>query len=204
MLWDSMKSWKHFSCKKLSRCLRSGSWLARGQVNMADEAKFRRPIRSTFEALVVQCAVRHYCGELLRPFYWPMSAAGIAVLVHLIDLLSIFLRYSGFARIQKAVVDQTGSRSPVTMTFFFFWCKFGFGKCLGASSVTLCIFSPSICHVTVRTRHWSTDWFKIGKGVCQGCMLSPCLFNLYAEYIMWKCWAGWSISWNQDCWEKYQ
>ena len=30
------------------------------------------------------------------------------------------------------------------------------------------------------------DWFKIGKGVCQGCILSPCLFNLYAEYIMWN------------------
>ena len=30
------------------------------------------------------------------------------------------------------------------------------------------------------------DWFKIGKGVCQGCMLSPCLFNLYAEYIIWN------------------
>ena len=36
---------------------------------------------------------------------------------------------------------------------------------------------------TVRTRHGTTDWFQIGKGV-QGCMLSPCLFNLYAEYIM--------------------
>ena len=31
---------------------------------------------------------------------------------------------------------------------------------------------------------WSRDWFKIGKGICQGCKLSPCLFNLYAEYIM--------------------
>ena len=30
------------------------------------------------------------------------------------------------------------------------------------------------------------DWFKIGKGVCQGCVLSPCLFNFYAEYIMWN------------------
>ena len=30
------------------------------------------------------------------------------------------------------------------------------------------------------------DWFQIGKGVCQGCILSPCLFNLYAEYIMWN------------------
>ena len=37
---------------------------------------------------------------------------------------------------------------------------------------------------TVRTGHGQTDWFQIGKGVCQGCILSPCLFNLYAEYIM--------------------
>ena len=37
---------------------------------------------------------------------------------------------------------------------------------------------------TVRTGHGTTDWFQIGKGLCQGCMLSPCLFNLYAEYIM--------------------
>ena len=37
---------------------------------------------------------------------------------------------------------------------------------------------------TVRTGHGTTDWFQIGKGVCQGCISSPCLFNLYAEYIM--------------------
>ena len=37
---------------------------------------------------------------------------------------------------------------------------------------------------TVRTGHGTTDWFQIGKGVCQGCILSPCLLNLYAEYIM--------------------
>ena len=37
---------------------------------------------------------------------------------------------------------------------------------------------------TVRIGHRTTDWFQIGKGVCQGCILSPCLFNLYAEYIM--------------------
>ena len=37
---------------------------------------------------------------------------------------------------------------------------------------------------TVRTAHGTTDWFQIGKGVCQGCILSPCLFNFYAEYIM--------------------
>ena len=37
---------------------------------------------------------------------------------------------------------------------------------------------------TVRTEHGTTDWFQIGKGVREGCILSPCLFNLYAEYIM--------------------
>ena len=37
---------------------------------------------------------------------------------------------------------------------------------------------------TVKTGHGTTDWYQIGKGVCQGCILSPCLFNLYAEYIM--------------------
>ena len=37
---------------------------------------------------------------------------------------------------------------------------------------------------TVRTGHGTTDWFQIGKGVRQGCILSPCLYNLYAEYIM--------------------
>ena len=37
---------------------------------------------------------------------------------------------------------------------------------------------------TVRTGHGTTDWFQIGKGICQGCILSLCLFNLYAEYIM--------------------
>ena len=37
---------------------------------------------------------------------------------------------------------------------------------------------------TVRTGHRTTDWFQIGKGVCQGCILSPCLFNLYSEYIL--------------------
>ena len=45
-------------------------------------------------------------------------------------------------------------------------------------------FSPVDQEATFRTRHGTADWFQIGKGVCQGCILSPCLFNFYAEYIM--------------------
>ena len=56
---------------------------------------------------------------------------------------------------------------------------------------------------TVRTGHGRTDWFQIGKGVCQGCIWSPCLFNLHAVYITRN--AGLDETrWNQDCWEKYQ
>ena len=43
---------------------------------------------------------------------------------------------------------------------------------------------------TVRTGHRTSDWFQTGKGVHQGCILSPCLFNLYAEYIMWNARLG--------------
>ena len=47
-------------------------------------------------------------------------------------------------------------------------------------------FEKSVCRqeATVRTGHGTTDWFQIGKGVRQGCILLPCLFNFYAEYIM--------------------
>ena len=55
----------------------------------------------------------------------------------------------------------------------------------------------------VRTGRGTTNWFQIGKGIRQGCILSLSLFNFYAEYIM-RNWAGGSTSWNQDCWEKNQ
>ena len=56
----------------------------------------------------------------------------------------------------------------------------------------------------VRTGHGTTDWFQIGKGVRQGCILSPCLFNLYAEYIMRNAGLDENMNWNEDYWEKYQ
>ena len=57
---------------------------------------------------------------------------------------------------------------------------------------------------TVRTLYGKTDWFKIKKGVQQGCLLSPWLFNLYTAHIMRNAKLGWVTSWNQDRWEKHQ
>ena len=57
---------------------------------------------------------------------------------------------------------------------------------------------------TIRAEHGTTGWFQIGKGVHQGCILSPCLFNFYAEYITRNAGLEETTSWNQDCREKYQ
>ena len=46
------------------------------------------------------------------------------------------------------------------------------------------VIGPNSQEARVRTGHGTTDWFQIGKGLYQGCILSPCLFNLYAEYVM--------------------
>ena len=53
---------------------------------------------------------------------------------------------------------------------------------------------------TVRTGHGTTDWFQIGKGVRQGCILSPCLFNLNAEYIMRNAGLGETLDWKNTSW----
>ena len=59
-------------------------------------------------------------------------------------------------------------------------------KEMGISELLTCLLRNLYAgqEATVRTGHGTTDWFQIGKGVCQGGILSPCLFNLYAEYIM--------------------
>ena len=80
-------------------------------MNIVDEAKLHSQFIQLLKRWLCDYAVRHCCGEL-GPFCWPMLAAGIAVLVHLIDLLSILLRCNGFSGIQKAVEGQTGSRPP--------------------------------------------------------------------------------------------
>ena len=57
---------------------------------------------------------------------------------------------------------------------------------------------------TVRTGHGTTDWFQIGEGVLQDCIYCHPAYLTYMQSHHEKRWAGWSISWNQDCWEKYQ
>ena len=62
-------------------------------------------------------------------------------------------------------------------------------KCLSFVSTSLTCLLRNLYagqEATVRTGHGTMDWFKIGKGVQQGYILSPCLLNLYAEYIMWN------------------
>ena len=57
---------------------------------------------------------------------------------------------------------------------------------MGISDHLICLLRNLYAglEATVRTGHGTTDWFQRGKGVCQGCILSPCLFTFYAEYIM--------------------
>ena len=57
---------------------------------------------------------------------------------------------------------------------------------------------------TVRTGHGTTDWFQIGKGIRQGCILSPCLFTLYAEYIMRNPGLDEAQAGIKIAWEKHQ
>ena len=59
-------------------------------------------------------------------------------------------------------------------------------KEIGISDHLTCLLRNlyAVQEATVRIGHGTTDWFQIGNGVCQGCILSPCLFNLYAEYTM--------------------
>ena len=116
----------------LLRCLKKW-WSARGQVNMADEGKLCSPVHSTFQTLVVLCGVRWCCKEKLGPSCWPVLAAGIAVFCASHRLLRISLRCSGFAGIQKAVVNQARSRPPNTDCDPFSGAGLALGRSFGAS-----------------------------------------------------------------------
>ena len=79
-------------------------------MNKAEEAKLRNPIHSPFEVLIVPCVVRLIMGKNWTLSVYQGRPQAMKFSVYLIDLLSILLSCNGFTRIQKAVVDQTGSR----------------------------------------------------------------------------------------------
>ena len=76
----------------------------------------------------------------------------------------------------------------MTFLMWYFWCCITMKilKEIGTPDHLTCLLRNLyvIQEVTVRTSHGKTDWFRFGKGVWHGCLISPCLFNLYAEYIM--------------------
>ena len=93
-----------------------------------------------------------------------------------------FVYRPGFLRLSKLLcTDQPKLRKP----HFISWWNLTNRKSLITSHLTcLLINLYAGQEATVRTAHGTTDWFQIGKGVSQGYILSLCLFNLYAEYIM--------------------
>ena len=124
-----------FSLQKVVEMLKEvvlGWWEIRWIWQMR-QTKSYGPIRSSFEVLVVQRAIRLLLWRRVGLTVDQCWMQALQFSMHLIDLLSILLRYNGFTRIQKAVVDQMGSRPPDSDSDLL-WCKFGFWKCFGASS----------------------------------------------------------------------
>ena len=121
---------------------------------MVDQGKLHSPIRLTFEALVGDM----WLGTVVETNrVLSVDLCWLEVLqfsVHLIDLLSILLRYNGFAKIQKAAVDQTGSRPP-NSNYDFFWCNLALGSALelllgptAELAVTSCDIKCSFHHIS--------------------------------------------------------
>ena len=94
---------------------------------MVDEAKLLGPILSTFEAFIVQCVVMEKNWAISVDQDWLQA---LQFSMHLIDLLSIILRCIDAVRLQKAVVDQTGSRLPNMDHDLFFGTSFTLGSVL--------------------------------------------------------------------------
>ena len=89
----------------------------------------------------------------------------------------------------KRVPEKTSISALLTMSMpLTVWITINCGKSSrhGKQDHLTCLLKNMYAgqEATVRTGYGTTDWFQIGKGVHQGCILSPCLFNLYAEYIM--------------------
>ena len=123
----------------------------RGQAKVANEAN---PICSTFEALV-GCAVcsRAMLWRRIGPFVLQYQLQVLQFSVHLIDLLSMLLRYNGFARIQKTVVSQMDSRPPNSDHSLFSWCKFALRSALELLFGPITELVIAGCHIQSTFHH---------------------------------------------------
>jgi len=117
------------------------------------------------------------------------------------DIQAWFRKGRGLERsnCQYLLDHQKSKRVPEKHLFLLYWLHQSLWLCgswqmwkilqeMGIPHHLTCLLRNLYAgqETTVRMRHGTRDWFQIGKGVCQGCILSPCLFNLYAEYIMWN------------------
>ena len=116
--------------------------------------------------------------RLLHPWDFPGKSTGVEC-------------HCLFQKKQESSIKTSTSASLTMLKFLIVWITINCGKFLNGNGMEIpnhltCLLRNLYAgqKATVRTRHGTTDWFQIGKGVCQGCILSPCLFNLYAEYIM--------------------
>ena len=99
------------------------------------------------------------------------------------------VQFSSVTQSYPTLCDPMEGSTPVFPVHLIVWITSKLWEILqemGIPDYLTCLLRNlyAVQEATVRTRYGTTDWFQIGKGVCQGCILSPCLFNLYAEYIM--------------------
>ena len=106
-------------------------------------------------------------------------------------LKPLTVQFSSVTQSYPTLCDPMEGSTPVFPVHLIVWITSKLWEILqemGIPDYLTCLLRNlyAVQEATVRTRYGTTDWFQIGKGVCQGCILSPCLFNLYAEYIMWN------------------
>ena len=113
---------------------------------------------------------------------------------------------AGSSRNQDSSRKTTTSALLTTQKPLTVWITTNCGKFFKRWEYLTCLLRNLYTgqEVTVRTGHGMTDWFQVGKGVRQDCILSPCFFNLYSEYIMRNAEPDEAQIENQDCQEKYQ
>ena len=156
--------WKCFPCQSCRDAWRSGShW---------QKVRWIWQIRQNFVIQFVQLPECWLCdvwsGVVVENWalcvdqYWLQA---LQFLVHLINLLSILLRYNGFAETQKAVVNQTSSRPPNSDRDLYFECKFDFGKCFGAASWSSLWAGIAGCHLKSTFCHTSQSYWEIKRTV---------------------------------------